>query len=274
MNLSVSNIAWNRDEINEALAVLKKYKINCLEIAPTLLFDDILILSDEEIKKTKSQYRAKGFSFVAMQSLLYGIPNYSIFDDSQKVGQLFNYLLRIVAIAHLLGTTRLVFGSPKNRTIRNLASRNNDSLAVSFFQKLSAAARKNGTVICFEANPKEYGCNFIVDTFEAIEFVKKVNHPNFKLNLDIGTILMNEENPEEVINKADNLIGHIHISTPYLGKIASTEVDHNYFSRLIRESNYDGFVSLEMKKNPAGSSIQTLEENVKIFVEHYGTGCA
>ena len=92
MNLSVSNIAWNKNEEEDALNLLLKYDIRNLEIAPTLLFESLSEIQNKDVQMIKTQYTKKGFSFVSMQSLLYDAPNYSIFEEEDKVNELLGYL--------------------------------------------------------------------------------------------------------------------------------------------------------------------------------------
>ena len=41
-----------------------------------------------------------------------------------------------------------------------------------------------------EANPPEYGADFVTRAAEAIELVKAVNHPGFRLHLDTGCMTL------------------------------------------------------------------------------------
>lgn len=268
--LSVSNIAWRKDETEEALAILKKYRISNLEIAPTLLVDDVRGVKESDVEEVKKSYNKRGFNFVAMQSLLYGGPEYTIFDKEEGVTQLLEYLEKVVRIANLLGIRNLVFGSPKNRVIKDKENKKNESKAVYFFKKLGSISDKNKVNICLEANPKEYGSDFATDTFQVMEFVKKIRSPRLKLNLDTGTILMNGHDFEKVMAKAKGLIGHIHISAPYTGEIIGGDIDHGYISKLIKDFDYNGFISLELKGNITDSNLKTLERNLRIFVKYYG----
>ena len=44
-----------------------------------------------------------------------------------------------------------------------------------------------------EANPPIYHTNFINDTQSAIELIEIVNSKGFRLNLDVGTMIENQE---------------------------------------------------------------------------------
>lgn len=264
MNLSVSNIAWNREENKNALAILKQNGINAIDIAPNLLFNSIENLTKEEINSKYEEYKKEGFKIIAMQSLLYGIPPYSIFEEKRDF--ILKHLGKICFIARELRIKNLIFGSPKNREIKN-KNTDNINIAIDFFRKLSDIADTFKLNICLEANPTEYNCNFIINTFEAIDFIKKVNKKNFSLNLDTSTIILNKDNFRKVLDYSIKHIQHIHISSPYIKEIFG--MNHEKISNLLRLYNYQGYVSLEMKPNITENNLENLEKNVKIFKKYY-----
>ena len=78
----VSNLAWNINEEENAIKVLKKNKIKFLEFAPTLLIK----ASDgaRDIKKIKEKWAKKGIRLFSMQSILYEIKNAYIFGSKAQ----------------------------------------------------------------------------------------------------------------------------------------------------------------------------------------------
>ena len=266
MKLCVSNIAWNKEENNNSLKILKKYNINAIDVAPTLLFDSLDNLSDEMIERVREYYHNKEITIIGMQSLLYGF-SYSLFDGEEERNEIKKYLSKIFRIANLLGIKVLIFGSPKNRYIKKY-NENIEEIAIIFFREICELASKYDLDICLEANPKEYDCNFITNTFEAINLINKVNKNNFLLNFDTSTILLNKNNFKEAINYANKLIRHVHISSPFIKGIYN--MDHKNISNLLNSINYEGYVSLEMKPNLTENNLKNLEENVEIFKRYYG----
>ena len=266
MNLSISNIAWNKEENDKALELLKKNNIHSIDIAPTLLFDSISEVTKEEINKKHQEYETKGITIVAMQSLLYGIPPYSIFGGETEQRYIFQHLGKIFFIAKELKIKNLVFGSPQNRKIKN-NNQDNIKIAIKYFRKLCNLATNFKLNICLEANPKEYNCNFITNTFEAVDFIKKVNKKNFLLNLDTSTIILNKNNFKKAFTYSQEYIGHIHISSPNLKNIK--KINHKEISKLLKDYNYQGYISLEMRPNLTKNNLKHLEKNIKILKKFY-----
>ena len=82
---------------------------------------------------------------------------------------------------------------------------------------------------------------------EAIQIIRKINHPALKLNLDIGTVLANGESLDWIRRDSD-LINHVHISEPNLLPIKK-RAGHNALIRQLQKSSYRKYVSIEMKAN-------------------------
>ena len=96
-----------------------------------------------------------------------------------------------------------------------------------------------------EPNPEIYGTNFLNTTTEAVDFVKKINNQGLKVNVDMGTIIHNNESLDVIANNID-FINHIHISEPYLEPITEREI-HTELYKLLKKYSYGNFISIEMK---------------------------
>jgi len=88
---------------------------------------------------------------------------------------------------------------------------------------------------------------------EAVEYVEKVNSPNLKIHLDTFHMNIEEDNIEDAIVKAGNLLGHLHIGENNRnlpgqgGHIPWDEVVHG-----IKKINYEGDIVMEPFIIPGG----------------------
>jgi sugar phosphate isomerase/epimerase len=244
------------------LGILKKYGVRYIDAAPTLLCKDIESANPSDITDHHKQY---GIKIAAMQSLLYPFPSISLFDDASSRSVLMGYLRKVFSLSCKLGVQNLVFGSPKNRLVRD-PSVFSTKVAVDIFREIAEAAKEYGCIICFEANPKEYGCNFMTGTQEAIEFVRTVNHDCFKLNLDVSTILLNGENLDSILADGRDLVQHIHLSSPFIRDIIG--LDHSSIRSALEKYNYLGCLSME-SMFAEDDDLLRLENNIRCFVENY-----
>lgn len=242
MKLAISNIAI----INEK-EVYDKMHENAylgLEIAPSISFKECYKTSDQEIEEYKNTI---GFNICSMQSLLYGYQE-EIFISDDNLNKTIEKMKEVIVFASKLNCPNLVFGCPKNRNVNNDEEYNRSLV---FFKTIGDLAYEYNTCIALEANPKIYNTNFLNKTLDNLEYVKKVNSKGLKINLDLGTVIYNNENLKEIINENNiDYINHVHISEPNLVPIdLSHNKIHKELIELLKKYNYDKYVSIEMKQN-------------------------
>lgn len=243
MKLSISNIGWAKENDTSVYNLMKKYGFHGLEIAPTRIFTELPYDKKEEAEEwsldIKNEY---GFSVSSMQSIWFGRQE-KIFGCDEERNALLEYTKKAIDFASNIGCENIVFGCPKNR---NLPDDADESVAVVFFKELGDYAYSKGTVIGMEANPPIYNTNFINDTKSALNLIEKVNSMGFRLNLDLGTIIQNDEDVSELIGKVP-LINHVHISEPGLKPIEERSI-HIELKTLLEKEGYNRFISIEMGK--------------------------
>ena len=239
MEIAISHIAWSPEEEIKMAKLLPSLGVKAVEIAPGRIAPTI--------DSFKALWEENGVKISAMQALLFGRDDLVMFDSSEKRRRMLEYLSEIVEKAEEIGATRLVFGSPKNRRRGEKSRESVLPIAVGFFSSLADIANKHGVTICLEANPKEYGGDFILTTQEAAELVKTVNNEGFKLHLDTGGIVINNEDCQSLVCEHSEIIKHVHISAPFLKPIYEEKIPLHELISSLRKVNYQGFLSIEMK---------------------------
>jgi D-psicose/D-tagatose/L-ribulose 3-epimerase len=247
MKLAVSNIAWTDAIHDEALAILLKHRVRGVEVAPTRLWPAWQNMSISTAERIRKEFVAAGLEIPAMQSLLYGIPQLNIFGDDTTKSALSTHLERLFPVARALGVRTLVFGSPRNRDRSGLTNSESFTQAVEFFRRVAQHACQHDVILCVEPNPPQYGANFITNWREALALVKAVDTDGFGLHLDTGCIYMNGDDPAEAVRECRDAICHFHVSEPLLADFSSPEIDHQSAARSLRDIDYEGWVSIEMR---------------------------
>ena len=243
MKLSISNIAWDKENDEAVYQLMKKYGYTGLEIAPTRIIDKDPYDKIEEARVWSEALHDKyGFVISSMQSIWYGRQEH-IFGTDEERNTLLRYTKKAIDFASAINCHNLVFGCPKNRCINDDGDK---VIGVSFFKEIGDYAFSKGTVIGMEANPPIYNTNYINRTEEAIDLIREVGSEGFKLNLDLGTMIYNQESVD-ILKGNIELINHVHISEPYLKVIEKREL-HTKLIELLYEEGYDGFISIEMGK--------------------------
>lgn len=241
MELSISNIAWNTENNDKVYSLMKRYGYTGLEIAPTKIFPinpyDRLVEANAWSKNIKEIY---DLSISSMQSIWFG-RNERLFGSEVDRKVLLNYTKKAIDFASNIKCKNLVFGCPKNR---NIPENVNSEVTMPFFKEVGDYAASKGTFIGIEANPSIYNTNYINDTTSALDLIKSVDSEGFKLNLDIGTMIENEESLATIVGHV-NHINHVHISEPMLKPIENRKI-HKELKKALSEGGYNKFVSIEM----------------------------
>ena len=241
MRLSISNIGWSEENDAAVYSIMKNNGFMGLEIAPTRIFPEQPYSKLDEARawadKLKTEY---GFVVPSMQSIWYGRSE-KLFGTDEDRAALLDYTKKAIDFAEAVGCKNLVFGCPRNRSIPDGADEN---IAIRFFKEVGDYAVEHGTVVGMEANPPIYNTNFINDTASAMELIERVNSDGFKLNLDIGTMIENDEDVS-VLKGREQHINHVHVSEPGLKPIEERKLHHDIFG-LLKAYGYTGFVSIEV----------------------------
>ena len=261
MKLSISNIAWGMENEQKAYSLIKDYGFTGLEIAPTRIFpNDPYIRLNEAKNWAKNLYYVYGFSVPSMQSIWFGKTE-RIFASEEERAILIQYTKQAIDFAETIGCKNLVFGCPRNRTIsENMAPTEVYNIAVKFFKELGDYAALHNTVIGMEANPPIYNTNFINTTASALELISSVDSKGFRLNLDVGTMIYNNESVEILADKI-HLINHVHISEPYLKPVQKRNL-HTDLISMLSNADYNGYISIEMGKVECIKELQNTMEYV------------
>jgi len=246
MKLSVSNIAWGAEDDTKMYNLLASMGYTGLEIAPTRLFGDKPYEKAEDVRAFSRELgRNHGLRICSMQSIWYGREE-PIFKGVPERETLLSYSRKAAEFAKACGCSNLVFGNPKNRTIGSEADL---KTALAFFRELGSIAEDCGVIFALEPNPRIYGTNFLNRTKEAADFVRLVDSPGIRMNVDFGTILDNSEDLEDVAANID-IVNHVHISEPNLLPIRESD-GHRELAGILKDADYKGFVSIEMRRQPS-----------------------
>lgn len=266
MRLAVSCLAWTVVECDDVAIALRRHGASGIEIVPTGLWGDwdrALAAQPADIPPPLS-----GFARPSMQSLVFGLPDHKLFGTSEAEDRLVDHLGRLIDMAGRLGVRALVFGSPKNRLRGELSPAAAVDRFERFAERLAPRAAAVGALLCLEANPTRYGCDFVTGTPELVEVFERIRRPGFGLHFDTGAALINEEDLPDLIRRVGPALDHFHVSEPGLATFGSASDRHAAFAAALREINYRHWVSIEMLRGPRG--IADLDEALRFVARTYG----
>jgi len=192
-----------------------------------------------------------------LQSITFNAGNMNIFDETTHL-KFLTHLKKIINIASKKNITKIVFGCPKNRYMKNekdlyLLDEHKcyefqENIAIDFFRIVGDICNLNGVILCIENNSKLYNCNFLNTIKEVGNFLIKVNHSHIKMMVDIGNCIMECDNLDDIYNYV-NIIEHIHISSEKMEKFINVNNYHTEFIKILKNINYEKIITLEFLNN-------------------------
>ena len=270
MRVAISNIAWDVEEDDLVSELLSRYGIDAIDIALGKYSVTPVSVTNAEVLKIKNYWFEKGIEITGMQSLLFGKSDLNVFGTSATQIKLLDYLEKICYIASMLGASKLVFGSPKNRDRTGLSDTNAMDKGVKFFRQLGDVAQSNDVIVCLEPNPACYGSNFMTSSKDTLAVVKATNHPAIRMQLDTGAMVVNQESFAHVIDVTYPYIGHIHLSEPDLSALGTSGVDHKNLAYHIKNiHNKLSVVTIEMLATKEEPHLISIERALKLATYFY-----
>jgi sugar phosphate isomerase/epimerase len=163
-----------------------------------------------------------------------------------SLDRLREYMTRVLERAGQIGTNILVFGSGGARNVPDGFDRTQAKQQIlDFIRMVLPIAQKNGVIIVAEPLNKQE-CNILNTVAEAMEYVREINHPNFKCLVDSYHLWMENE---PVANVVENLssIKHVHLADKD-GRVApglSGTADYRPLFKALKQGKYEGLISVE-----------------------------
>ena len=201
----------------------------------------------------------------SFQSLFYPNTEWNLFTDYDVV---LAYLKKLVDIAVFVGAKILVFGSPKLRYVKpSLPMEEATRIAVRFFQEIADFIGERKVVICIEPNARIYGCNFLWNANQVVEFLTLVDKPvQIRLVLDVGCMLLENEDPVKMFSNHKQWLAHVHFSAAHLMELP----EDNYYCwlryYLTNVIFYKGKITIEMLKGNVEKSVLSVLKDPTINV--------
>lgn len=247
IRLSVSNIAWPQNELADHLNLLVELGCDGVEIAPSCIWKEPVQVSDDEVEGLKELISRYNLVIPAFHALLFTRPDLYIFGKESIRQQTVLYLKKLIRLAGMLSVKVLVYGSPASRRVAEKSYDGCYEIALDVFKELGDEAEHHNVIFCIEPlGPSE--SDFIQTADEGYQIVRDVDSLHFGLHLDVKAMIDAEEDFDAVFERYGAMLKHFHVSDPGLAPPGSTGLDHRLIGKALADSLYDGFVSIEMKR--------------------------
>ncbi|WP_132251111.1 sugar phosphate isomerase/epimerase family protein [Methylobacterium segetis] len=246
--ISVSNIAWNREENKDVYEYFNASGVSGIEVAFTKIAP-WAELNKSLIDHERSELDSAGLVVSSYQALYYGKPQVQLLHERKSFDEMLSHTIAVAKLAERLSNGGVaVFGAPLNRKRGDLSLADAEDLGSERLFELADAVADYGLVLALEPAPPSYQGDFLIDTESCARVVRRINHSNLRLHLDSGCIALAEDNVAPIASYAGGLIAHAHLSRPGLAPlVAPPDQADLMFIQTIRELSYSGWIALEMR---------------------------
>jgi sugar phosphate isomerase/epimerase len=218
-----------------------------LEVAPFTLAPRITDVSAPRRQELKKQAEGHGIPIIGLHWLLAKTEGFQLTaTDSATRQRTADYLGELAKCCRDLGGDVMVFGSPLQRKIPAGHSREQAvALAVDTFNRAKSIFADTGVKLCLEPlAPAE--TDFIQTADEAVEILRKIDHPNFILHLDVKAMSSEPDPIPDVIRRHAKITGHFHANDANRRGPGFGDTDFTPIFQALKDTAYKGYVSVEV----------------------------
>ncbi len=268
MKLSISNIALPAFDHARELSKIADSGLHGIEVAPSRKWHDTWHdLNAHDVALYRQEIERAGLSVVGLHSLFFDQPDLGLFKGSETTKQSMSFLLHLSKVCRDLGGKTLIYGGGRRRGEMSHADAYNE--AVDFFGELCTRIENHGTCFCFEPlGPND--TDFINSALESLAIVKDISSPALCVQLDAKALYENSEATPELFQAVSDELVHFHANEPGLYPLGhSGTIDHHFLGQMLRDVNYDGYVSIEQRMLNGDNPLADINVSIAVLKENY-----
>ncbi len=255
IRLGICNELFEGWEFERVCRAVKAIGYDGLELAPFTLAPTIEELAVSERKRLRTIMEDVGLECIGLHWLLAKTQGFYLTSPDPAVrSRTADYFVALAAAARDLGGKVLVLGSPKQRDLLpGVSDHEAVRYAVEVFRAIMPRIGSLGVDLCLEPlAPND--TNFINTVPQALDVIRMVDHPNFKLHLDVKAQSADPtDSVTGLIAAHAREAGHFHAQDTNLRGPGMGEVDFGPIMHALVASGYDRYVSVEVFDYSAGA---------------------
>lgn len=232
-----------------------------VEAAPFTFEQSVFDITAEQRAGARQAAVNAGVEIIGLHWLLVGPDGLHLTDPDPAVRQrTADYLRGLIALGHDMNAPYLIFGSPNQRNLPDGVSYEQGmAYAADVFQSVCDEAQQAGTVIGIEPLAPPL-CKFITKAAEGADLVRRVNHPAFRLHLDVKAMESGEDEPSaDIIRAHAGEFPHFHANDENMKGPSFGDTDFVPIMQALHDTGYDGYVSIEIFEFEPHAEVQARE---------------
>lgn len=217
-----------------------------IEIAPFTFGASVTDITPAQRREIRQVATDLGLDVVGLHWLLASPKGLHIHTQDAALRQkTVDYLRELVDFAGDVGARVMIFGSPFQRKLEDgdwqgAWERTQDS----FRQVLPTLAERD-VLLCQESLPAPES-DFILTAAEAARMVRELDHPNFRLMLDVKSMCSEAQSPAEIIREFAPLVEHFHANDANRRGPGFGDTDFVPIAAALKDVGYAHYVSVEV----------------------------
>ena len=270
MRFAICNETYQGWDFSRACAHAASSGYQGIEIAPFTIHEDPRELTEESAADYAAMAKVEGLDVVGLHWLFVKpawlhltSPDPLLRQDTAKFGR------HLARLCGAMGGTIMVWGSPGQRTIAPDWDRETaTSHAVDVLQSVAEVAGESGVTIAMEPLARKE-TNFLNTASETVDLIRRVDHPACRLHLDVKAMSDEPEAAADIILAHAQHLAHFHANDPNLRGPGTGKTDYAPIVSALRESGYDGWVSVEVfdySPDPETIATESIEFLKKVFL--------
>jgi sugar phosphate isomerase/epimerase len=217
-----------------------------IEIAPFTLAESAERITPQRRAALRESAESRGLEIIGLHWLLTKPPGlYITHPDPVIRRETARYFVELVGLCADLGGKVMVIGSPKQRNrLPGVKCEQAMGYAAEVFTPCLESAAKRGVTPAIEPLSSRE-TDFLMCAADAVELIERIDHPNFRLHLDVKAMSCEYKPIPQIIRESQKHLAHFHVNDPNLLGPGMGEIVYGPIIAALREVGYDGWLCVE-----------------------------
>jgi len=252
MKFAICNEMFGNRPFADTFSTIGKLGYTGVEIAPFTFAPhvepvDVRDVSAQKLVDVRTMAEDAGLEIVGLHWLLAKTEGFYLTSPDPTVRRrTAEYLRALAEVCADLGGKIMVLGSPKQRKLLpGVSYEDAEAYATEVLHGAISACSQFGVTIAVEPLGPAEG-DFLLDAKAGIQLVDMVDSPHCRLHLDVKAMSSEDRPIPDIIRDSRASLVHFHANDPNLLGPGMGDVDFNPIFAVLKEINYDGWVSVEV----------------------------